>query len=83
MFKYTEWTAKPSAVKKITGSRYIVTRNVAEGTDPDGNAIWKGESAIMSEEAYAAYSAAESVAIKREQEIADETVLALIEEGSL
>lgn len=82
MFEHTEWDALPPNVRKIVGNRVIVARNV-HTEERDGHTVWVGESAIMSESAYAAYLGAQAVAAKREQEIQDETILNLINEGSL
>ena len=81
-FQYCEWNQQPKSVEQIKGNRVIVTRNVTEVVR-DGEKVYIGESAIMSETAYAAYVGAKEVAAKREQEIVDETILNLIEEGSL
>ena len=88
-FKKATWSAKPPDAQAIDGGRVIVARNVervemaAEDGSGETYCIWQGESAIMSTEAYGAYLGALEAERKREQEIADETVLALIEEGSL
>lgn len=81
-FQYCEWNQPPKSVEQIKGNRVIVTRSVTEA-ERDGEKVYIGESAIMSETAYAAYVGAKEVAAKREQEIVDETILNLIEEGSL
>lgn len=81
-FIATDWDSKPAEARPIKGGKVIVTRNVVEA-ERDGVTYYAGESAIMTETAYAAYVGAKEVAAKREQEIVDETILNLIEEGSL
>lgn len=81
-FIATDWDSKPAEARPIKGGKIIVTRNVVE-VERDGVTYYTGESAIMTETAYAAYVGAKEVAAKREQEIVDETILNLIEEGSL
>ena len=81
MFKKCEFNAFPPEVKEENG-KYIVTRNI-EKVEREGTTVYVGEIAFMTESAYAAYVGAKEVAAKREQEIVDETILNLIEEGSL
>lgn len=81
MFKRCEFNTMPAAVRR-EGATYIVTRNVTE-VERDGEIAYVGEIAYMSESAYFAYAGATEVAARREQEIVDETILNLIEEGSL
>lgn len=81
-FIATDWDSKPAEARPVKGGKIIVTRNVVEAKR-DGVTYYTGESAIMTETAYAAYLGAKEVAAKREQEIVDETILNLIEEGSL
>ena len=87
LFKYAEWNNRPRAVEKLGNGCVRVARNVeqSERADDNGNivAYWHGEVATMSEAAYAAYEGAMEAEKKREAEIVDETILALIEEGSL
>ncbi len=82
MFKRTEAADRPRDVEPLKYCRVRVNRNVTTETR-DGATVYVYESAIMTEAAYAAYVGAKEVAQKREQEIADETILALIEEGSI
>lgn len=82
IFRTTMWNSKPPEVAALKGGRVRVARNLSQVTTEDGT-FWHGESAIMTADAYAAYEGARQVALKREQEIADETILALIEEGSI
>lgn len=83
LFVKSEWGGRrPEPVKKTPSGKLVVSRNV-EAVERDGETVYVGECAIMSEQAYAAYSGAVEVAQRREQEIVDETVLNLIEEGSL
>ena len=81
MFRKCEWNARPPEVAR-SGSEYVVARNVTE-TERDGATVYIGEIAYMDAASYAAYTGASAVAIKREQDIVDETVLNLINEGSL
>ena len=81
MFRKCEWDRRPPSVK-IEGGMYVVARKV-ETVERDGATVYCGEVAVMSAQAYAAYSGAVEVAQRREKEIVDETVLNLIEEGSL
>lgn len=87
LFKQTEWNSRPRAVERLKNGRVRVARNVeqAERVEEGGNTVvyWRGEAATMSEAAYAAYEGAMEAEKKREAEIVDETILALIEEGSL
>ena len=82
MFRRSEWNEKPPEVHQNRDGSVRVVRNV-ESAERDGATIYVGECAVMSESAYAAYVGAREVAQRREQEIMDETILALIEEGSL
>lgn len=82
-FRYAEWgTRKPEEVEKSECGALLVSRNV-RAVERDGSTVYVGELAIMTVEGYSAYVGAQAVAAKREQEIQDETVLKLIEEGSL
>ena len=82
LFRKTEWAHHPAEVGRDGAGHYLVSRNVSAVERDDGT-VYIGELAIMTETQYAAYLGAQEVALKREQEIQDETVLALIEEGSL
>lgn len=82
MFKRTESVTRPREVEPLKYGNIRVNRNVEE-VERDGTTVYIYESAVMTEAAYAAYVGAREVAQKREQEIADETILALIEEGSI
>ena len=81
-FRTTVWNNKPPEVAVLKSGKVRVARSLVQFTNEDGT-FWRGESAIMTADAYAAYEGARQVALKREQEIADETILALIEEGSI
>lgn len=80
MFEHTEWDALPPNVRKIVGNRVIVARNV-HTEERDGRTVWVGESAIMSESAYAAYSGAAEAEKQRENAIIDEYTEQLIKGG--
>lgn len=80
MFEYTEWDAMPPNMRKIVGNRVIVARNV-HTEERDGRTVWVGESAIMSESAYAAYSGAAEAEKRRENAIIDEYTEQLIKGG--
>lgn len=82
MFEYTEWGALPPNVRKIVGSRVIVSRNV-RAEERDRRTVYVGESAVMSESAYAAYVGAKEVETRRENDVIDEYTLDLIEKGIL
>ena len=81
-FVKSEANSTPKAVEKLKYGNVRVNRNIA-AEERDGQTVYTYETAIMTETQYAAYLGAQEVALKREQEIQDETVLALIEEGSL
>lgn len=81
-FIATDWDSKPAEARPIKGGKVIVTRNVVEA-ERDGVTYYTGESAIMTETAYAAYLGAKEVASKREQEIVDDFVEELIKEGMI
>ena len=81
-FKLAEWNAKPPAVHPIKGGMVRVTRKV-ESFERDGVAMWRGECAVMTEAAYAAYVGAQEAEAKREAAVIDDYTLALIEEGVL
>ena len=81
-FQRTEWARRPAEVERDGAGHYLVSRNIEAVECEDGTA-YVGELAIMDEAGYAAYLGAKEVAAKREQEITDEVILALIEEGSL
>lgn len=82
LFKYSEWNEMPPIVRQIKDGNVRITRNIT-ATQRDGETVYVGECAVMTAVEYAAYVGAKEVAQKREQEIADETILALIEEGSI
>lgn len=79
-FKQAEWNAKPPAVHPIKGGMVRVTRKV-ESFERDGVTMWRGECAVMSEAAYAAYMGAQEAAERREAEIIDDYTMSLIEGG--
>lgn len=79
-FKVAEWNAKPPAVKPIKGGMVRVSRKV-ESFERDGATVWRGEYAVMSEAAYAAYMGAQEAAERREAEIIDDYTMSLIEGG--
>ena len=79
-FKLVEWNAKPPAIQPIKGGKVRVTRKV-ESFERDGVTMWRGECAVMSEAAYAAYVGAMEVAERREAEIIDDYTMSLIEGG--
>ena len=81
-FVKSEANSAPKAVEKLKYGNVRVNRNIAT-EERDGQTVYTYETTIMTETQYAAYLGAQEVALKREQEIQDETVLALIEEGSL
>lgn len=82
MFKRTEWSGRPPEHAIDGAGRHLVARNV-NAVARDGAVAWVGELAIMDDAAYGAYLGSQEAERKREQEIVDETVLGLIEEGSL
>lgn len=79
-FKPAEWNAKPPAVRPIKGGMVRVSRKV-EPVERDGTTLYKGECAVMSEAAYAAYMGAQEAAERREAEIIDDYTMSLIEGG--
>lgn len=79
-FKLAEWNAKPPAVHPTKGGMVRVTRKV-EAFERDGVTMWRGECAVMSEAAYAAYMGAQEAAERREAEIIDDYTMSLIEGG--
>lgn len=81
-FKIAEWNSKPPEVQRLRHGGVRVTRNV-EAVERDDETVWRGECAIMSDAAYAAYVGAREVEQRRESEVIDDYTLALIEEGVL
>ena len=79
-FKLAEWNKRPPAVQPVKGGMVRVSRKV-EQVERDGVAVWRGEYAVMSEAAYAAYVGAMEVAERREAEIIDDYTMSLIEGG--
>ena len=79
-FKATEWNTKPPSAQPIKGGMVRVARKV-ESFEREGTTLYKGECAIMSEAAYAAYVGAMEVAERREAEIIDDYTMSLIEGG--
>ena len=82
IFKRAEWNEKPPAVMRTRRGEFRVTRGVVE-TERDGATIWAGETATMTEAAYAAYVGAQEAEARREAAVIDDYTLALIEEGVL
>ena len=82
LFKYSEWNEMPPVIHQMKDGNVRIARNVT-AIQRDGEMVYVGECAVMTAVEYAAYVGAREVAQKREQEIADETILALIEEGSI
>ena len=83
MFKIAEWNFQPPAMEVLKDGRVRVTRNVVKTSRDDPGDVWRGEYAVMSESAYAAYVGAMEVEKRREAEIVDEYTMELIEEGVL
>lgn len=84
MFKITIWNEAPKAAVKLPDGRWRVSRNVerVEELCEDGHrTYYRGEEALMSEAAYAAYVGAMEVAERREAEIIDDYTMSLIEGG--
>ncbi len=81
-FKMAEWNERPPAVQPVKGGLVRVSRKV-EPVERDGVTVWRGEFAVMSEAAYAAYMGAQEAEAKREAEVIDDYTLSLIEEGVL
>ena len=79
-FKKAEWNAKPPAVQPVKGGMVRVSRKV-EPVERDGVTVWRGEYAVMSEAAYAAYLGAQEAEAKREAAVIDDYTLSLIEGG--
>ena len=79
-FNLAEWNAKPPAIQPLKGGKVRVTRKV-ESFERDGTTLYKGECAVLSEAAYAAYMGAQEAAERREAEIIDDYTLSLIEGG--
>lgn len=87
-FRFAEWDRKPPAAEVLKDGSIRITRNVDEfeRISEDGGAptiVYRGEVAIMSEAAYAAYIGAMEVEAKRESDVIDDYTLALIDEGVL
>lgn len=82
MFVISEANSMPPEIENLKYGNVRVNRNW-ERFERDGQTVYRGETAVMSAAQYAAYVGAKEVAARREQEIVDETVLNLIEEGSL
>ena len=79
-FKTAEWNERPPAVQPVKGGMVRVARKV-ESFEREGATLYKGECAIMSEAAYAAYVGAMEVTERREAEIIDDYTMSLIEGG--
>lgn len=79
-FKVAEWNERPPAVQPVKGGMVRVSRKV-EPVERDGVTVWRGEYAVMSEAAYAAYLGAQEAAERREAEIIDDYTMSLIEGG--
>jgi len=79
-FVATEWNAAPESVKRLRDGRFIVARNVVSVETEDGT-VYRGESAVMTPEAYYSYAGANEAEIRRENVIIDEYTMELIEEG--
>lgn len=79
-FKIAEWNSKPPEVQRLRHGGVRVTRNV-EAVERDGETVWRGECAIMSDAAYAAYLGAQEAEAKREAAVIDDYTMSLIEGG--
>ena len=79
------WDTEPHDFDTLkNGVRVNLDIRQVSVADGDGTVTkWRSRSCVMSAPEFAAYLGARSVAAKREQEIVDETVLNLINEGSL
>ena len=77
-----EWNEQPPAVMRTRRGEVRVTRGGVE-TERDGATVWTGETATMTEAAYAAYVGAQEAEARREAAVIDDYTLALIEEGVL
>ena len=82
-FIKTQWNSPPPAVEQLKGGKYRINRNVVANTLEDGTVVYDGESAVVTEAGFMAYQGAVQVKTKREQEIYDDTIEELIEEGVL
>lgn len=82
MFRHSEWNAMPPKVQRLRNGDLRVVRNVTT-MERDGETVYVGEVAVMTELAYAAYIGAQEVEAKREAAVIDDYTLALIEEGVL
>jgi len=80
MFSQCEWNDCPKAVEMPKDGSYRVNRN-ATAVDRDGATVYRGETAIMTANAYAAYIGSQQAESRRENAIIDEYTQELIEEG--
>lgn len=83
----SESNIRPVEVEAISGSRFFIRKNIEEKTktDDEGNTTtyYTYNEAIASEAEFAAFSAAEVIKIRHENEIIDTYTLQLIEQGAL
>lgn len=79
-FKVAEWNERPPAVQPVKGGMVRVSRKV-EPVERDGVTVWRGEYAVMSEAAYAAYLGAQEAEARREAAVIDDYTMSLIEGG--
>lgn len=86
-YAHTESRVQPKETEQISGSRYLVRKNIKEEsrTDNDGAAfvLWTYDETVMSEAEFAAYQAVKSFEAAREIDIIDDYTMQLIEEGVL
>lgn len=80
MFTTCEWNNEPNAVEKLKNGSYRVNRNITTITR-DNITLYRGETAIMTAESYAAYLGSQQAEQKREDAIIDDYTQELIEEG--
>lgn len=86
-FKVIVWDSEPAEFENLKDGKCRVNVSVEKVTHTaeDGREVvqYKSLSKVMAGAEVAAYLGAKSVAARRENEIIDETILNLIEEGSL
>lgn len=82
-FKMTQWNSQPAEFEETGSGKFRINRNVRKVETEDGSSVYEGESAVVTEPGLMAYQGAVQVKTKREQEIYDDTIEELIEEGVL
>lgn len=83
MWVKSESNERPPEAEAVSNGRYILRRNIKEVKNHEGVTLYQYEERIITDLEYGVLDAVNTINLKRENEIIDDFVMQMIEEGDL